>query len=598
WIKILTNFCHVKSQPLLKKRTSSTINTNRWIKIITTRIKEKKAPSISFSCCHHLKYSTMEAANVPSPRILKSTTSRSRSSFSNQRLNSQNSLIFKSPPLNSKSNRNATAVSSNSSPESEIKPDSGSEKFDWYENWYPVMPICDLDKKVPHGKKVMGIDLVVWWERNEKQWKVMDDTCPHRLAPLSDGRIDQWGRLQCAYHGWCFNGSGDCKLIPQAPPDGPPVHSFKQACVAVYPSTVQHEIVWFWPNTNPKYKNIIETKKPPYIPELEDPSFTKYSLRVRWMCWWKTSWTRLMFLTHIMDSWGRLNQKADNEFAFHKTADSNLICTNPSEFLAEKKVDREGGRPLKITVKRLEKEGFFAKQEWGYSDFIAPCVYRASTETLMEQETPAASDKAELSKRKYSLIFICIPVSPGRSRLILTFPRNFGLIIDKIVPRWVFHMSLNKVLDSDLHLLHVERVDSMCKGTLVQERKIMERGPENWQKACFYSGSQVDWRGKFDPSLLPPTPPREQLLDRYWSHVENCSSCKKAHRYLNALEVILQIASVALIGVMAVTKQITMSNAARIVVVVAAVLSFAASKWLSHFIYKTFHYHDYNHALV
>lgn len=69
----------------------------------------------------------------------------------------------------------------------------------------------------------MGIDVVVWWDRNESQWKVMDDTCPHRLAPLSDGRIDQWGRLQCVYHGWCFNGKGDCKLIPQAPPDGPPV---------------------------------------------------------------------------------------------------------------------------------------------------------------------------------------------------------------------------------------------------------------------------------------------------------------------------------------------------------------------------------------
>lgn len=53
------------------------------------------------------------------------------------------------------------------------------------------------------------------------------------------------------------------------------VHTFKQACVAVYPSTVQHEIIWFWPNSDPKYKNIIETNKPPYIPELEDPSFTK-----------------------------------------------------------------------------------------------------------------------------------------------------------------------------------------------------------------------------------------------------------------------------------------------------------------------------------
>lgn len=85
------------------------------------------------------------------------------------------------------------------------------------------MPVCDLDKRAPHGKKVMGLDVVVWWDKNDNEWKVFEDSCPHRLAPLSEGRIDQWGRLQCVYHGWCFGGSGDCKLIPQAPLDGPPV---------------------------------------------------------------------------------------------------------------------------------------------------------------------------------------------------------------------------------------------------------------------------------------------------------------------------------------------------------------------------------------
>lgn len=122
-----------------------------------------------------------------------------------------------------------TAVSPSVSTESgtpfdeETESVSHVEKFDWYAQWYPIMPICDLDKRRPHGKKVMGMDVVVWWDKNEKEWKVMDDACPHRYAPLSEGRIDQWGRLQCVYHGWCFNGSGDCKFIPQAPRDGPPV---------------------------------------------------------------------------------------------------------------------------------------------------------------------------------------------------------------------------------------------------------------------------------------------------------------------------------------------------------------------------------------
>ncbi|XP_010438845.1 PREDICTED: protochlorophyllide-dependent translocon component 52, chloroplastic [Camelina sativa] len=537
----------------------------------------------------------MEAAlapcAVPSSRILR-TKHRFRCSFSNPKLPIlPNSLIIRGKPSRfttsvSSPTSSSTATPTNSPPESDTGFESGSDKFDWYANWYPVMPICDLDKKVPHGKKVMGIDLVVWWDRNEKLWKVMDDACPHRLAPLSDGRIDQSGRLQCVYHGWCFNGSGDCKLIPQAPLDGPPVHTFKQACVAVYPSIVQHDIIWFWPNSDPKFKNIAETNKPPYIPELEDPSFTKLMGNRDIPYGYDVLVENLMDPAHV-------------PYAHYGL----MRLPTPKE-----KIDREGGRPLEINVKKQDSKGFFSKQEWGYSNFIAPCVYRSSSDPLPEQENeypaPAASDKAASSKRRLSLIFICIPVSPGRSRLIWTFPRNFGVFIDKIVPRWMFHIGQNTILDSDLHLLHVE------------ERKILERGPKNWQKVCFiptksdanvvtfrrwfnkYSNAHVDWRGKYDPSLLPPTPPREQLFDRYWSHVQNCSSCKKAHIYLNALEVILQIASVAMIGVMAVMKQTALSNVARIAVLVAAILSFATSKWLSHFIYKTFHYHDYNHALV
>lgn len=60
----------------------------------------------------------------------------------------------------------------------------------------------------------------------------------------------------------------------------------------------------------------------------------------------------------------------------------------------------------------------------------------------------------------------------------------------------------------------------------------MDIGPSNWQKACFvptksdacvvgfrkwlnkYAGGQVDWGTKFS-GALPPTPPKEQLMDRY-----------------------------------------------------------------------------------
>ncbi|KAI3798290.1 hypothetical protein L1987_33561 [Smallanthus sonchifolius] len=423
------------------------------------------------------------------------------------------------------------------------------------------MPVCDLDKRAPAGKKVMGLDVVVWWDKNENAWKVFDDMCPHRLAPLSEGRIDQWGRLQCVYHGWCFGGSGDCKLIPQAPPDGPPVHTFKKACVAVYPSTVQNGIVWFWPNTDPQYKDILTKKKPPYIPELDDPSFT-YQMFCR-----------------------------DIPYGY---AISPTYYHGYGIFFMIKNLTLSGGAPIDINIEKIHKNGFTANQSYGGSKFVAPCMH------FSVAEIPVGKS-ARKQPRMLFFVFICIPVSPGNSRLIFIPGRNFGVWIDRVVPRWMYHIGQNLVIDSDLYLLHIE------------EKKLMEAGPSNWQKLCFvptksdakvvafrkwlkkYSGGQIEWGNKFNASL-PPTPPREQLMDRYWSHVVNCRSCNGAYKGLNALKVALQVFSVASVAMVAATKQGMISVAARNTLAVAAILCFVGSKWLSHFVYKSFNYHGYNHA--
>ncbi|XP_061982500.1 protochlorophyllide-dependent translocon component 52, chloroplastic-like isoform X2 [Populus nigra] len=401
-------------------------------------------------------------------------------------------------------------------PEPELEVDSQGEKFDWYAQWYPIMLVCDLDKRVPHAKRVMGLDIVLWWDRNENTWKVFGDACPHRLAPLSEGRIDQWGRLQCVYHGWCFNGSGDCKFIPQASPDGPPVHTFKKACVAVYPSTVHHDIVWFWPNSDPQYKDIITKKQPPTIPELDDPSFIKL-----------TGCRDIPYGYEILIE--NLMDPAHVTYAHY-----GIIRTRPPKV----KADREGGCPVELSVKKLGIDGFLGDQDqYGTNKFIAPCVsYAYSSPVVDKGEGIVSSDGTE------------------------------------------------------------------------KERKIMDIGLANWQKACFvptksdafvvgfrrwlkkYAGGQVDWRGKYS-GALPPTPPREELMDRYWSHVVSCRSCSAAYNRFNALEVVLQVASLASIGIATATKQNVK------VMVAVAVLCFAGSKWLAHFIYKNFHYHDYKHAL-
>ena len=54
------------------------------------------------------------------------------------------------------------------------------------------------------------------------------------------------------------------------------VHTSKKACVGAYPSTMQNGIVWFWPSSDPHFKDILAEKKPPYIPELDDSEISIY----------------------------------------------------------------------------------------------------------------------------------------------------------------------------------------------------------------------------------------------------------------------------------------------------------------------------------
>ena len=58
-----------------------------------------------------------------------------------------------------------------------------------------------------------------------------EDRCPHRLAPLSAGSV-VGETLQCAYHGWCFDGDGTCTRVPAIGPsdriDGAPADAIAE----------------------------------------------------------------------------------------------------------------------------------------------------------------------------------------------------------------------------------------------------------------------------------------------------------------------------------------------------------------------------------
>ena len=88
--------------------------------------------------------------------------------------------------------------------------------------WLPVASINELSGgndeiiRTPKRIEVVGTKFAVWQSPSTKIWSVVEDICPHRKAPLSQGRVtSETGNLECPYHGWQFNTSGSCMLIPQ-----------------------------------------------------------------------------------------------------------------------------------------------------------------------------------------------------------------------------------------------------------------------------------------------------------------------------------------------------------------------------------------------
>ena len=83
--------------------------------------------------------------------------------------------------------------------------------------WHAVATSPELHDG-PLGVEVDGTAWVV--ARLDDEVVAFEDRCPHRLAPLSAGRVEG-GRLRCPYHGWEFDRHGRCTLIPSNGPGAP-----------------------------------------------------------------------------------------------------------------------------------------------------------------------------------------------------------------------------------------------------------------------------------------------------------------------------------------------------------------------------------------
>ncbi|MCU0547897.1 MAG: Rieske 2Fe-2S domain-containing protein [Leptolyngbya sp. Prado105] len=384
-------------------------------------------------------------------------------------------------------------------------PAGGTEptRFDWKEAWYPVHYVQDLDKTKLTKFTLLGEDLVIWWDTVAQTWRAFNDQCPHRLAPLSEGRIAEDGLLECPYHGWAFQGDGTCDRIPQQP-EGLLANESKRACVASYATAERQGLLFIYPGEN----NPEQVKIPIIEPMAETPD--------EWVClntFRDLPYDALTLLENVLDA-------SHVPFTHHKSVGN-----------------RSNAAPVELEILESSKQGFTGFWQEGprkgtlgsqHTTFIAPA--------LMWHDLTSKQFGRTLT------VVYATPIRKGECRVFARFPFKFASKLPKtfikLTPRWYSHLSNNTVLEDDQIFLHY------------QERYLTQKGGSaNFAKA-FYLPTRADafvsglrkWVNEFeaDPfpgETLPPLSSIEQLLDRYHSHTIHCSSCRTALARIQAIKI-------------------------------------------------------------
>lgn len=137
--------------------------------------------------------------------------------------------------------------------------------------WYVVLESSEVGSR-PVGVTRLG-EKLVFWRDEAGQVLAAVDRCPHRGVALSCGKV-LTGQLQCPFHGFEFDASGKCVLIPANGRNG-----IVPAAVQLltYPTYESHGLIWVWWGVNPPDS----LPAPDFFDNL-DGSFQYASVRDHW----------------------------------------------------------------------------------------------------------------------------------------------------------------------------------------------------------------------------------------------------------------------------------------------------------------------------
>jgi len=381
--------------------------------------------------------------------------------------------------------------------------------FDWHANWFPVAFTADLEDDAPLTFTLLGEPLVFWRDKSGEM-RCVADRCPHRLVPLSEGRVNETGELECGYHGWTFTGEGKCTSIPQIEQGTGLETALKspRSCVAAYPTKEAQGMLWVYPTTMDKAPATLPDL--PLIPEYDDPECVCQDIFRDLPMDWATLLENVMDVSHV-------------PFTHHNSVGKRENATPVNlELTSENGVTAKGFEGI---WKEGPRKGKYGTQ---FTEYQAPTLMR---HTL---RTPSFTTLT---------VVYAVPTTPGRCRLMARFPFIFKAALPRfffgLYPSWFSHTNQNAILEDDQIFLHKQE-------RLIEIEQNNNGATWNYAKSCYMptkadvyvsafrkwiteiAGGGPAWPKGMSRTLPPQETTREALLDRYHSHTINCKSCAKA----------------------------------------------------------------------
>ncbi len=488
----------------------------------------------------------------------------------------------------------------------------------WFQRWYPVAYLQDLDPARPSAFTLLEQDLVLWFDWQEGLWRAFADVCPHRLVPLSEGRLNANGELECPYHGWSFNGAGQCTAIPQAEPGVTP--SAKRSRCRRFATAEAQGLLFVFAGAADQ----AASQPLPLVPVLEgsglgpspapgdrlqEPGTTPVAKpgpsikarpkpKSRSKAGAKANSPAPGPQGALADPGGPGGQPVAapaNPRAGRWTVQDtfrdlpmdaltvleNVLDPSHVPFTHHASVGRrETAGPVRLELTGFGPEGFTGLWPEGPRQgklgsqetvFVAPC--------LMWHDLTAKGFARILT------VVYATPMRRGECRLFARFPFQFdsplpGRLL-ALRPQWLQHLANHTVLEDDQIFLHG------------QERVLEARGGSgDLARSCFlatsadlYVKALHDWLHRFAGTPfpgqdLPQRQRRQPLLDRYDSHTRHCHSCRGALKRLRWLQ---QGCGLAVLVALAAASWLGASGAAALCLGLAALataLGLKARAWI------------------